>query len=108
MSGISLPPNETSLTRIIAAIIALARGASNSVGVITLLAGQTSTTVDRSVSPAAENVAPGMKVFLFPETANAAAIVTSTYVSSVGIKTFTVTHPNTTNSDQTFAFEARG
>lgn len=108
MSGINLPQNETALWRIVAAIIALARGASNAVGTVTLTAGATSTTVTPSTAPAAENVASGMEVFLTPKTANAAAVLASTYISSVGTKSFTITHPNSANADMTFGWEARG
>jgi hypothetical protein len=108
MSGINLGPTETNLWRIVAAIIALARGASNAVGTVTLRAGQTTTTVTPSTSPAAENVSSGMQVFLQPKTANAAAVIASTYISDVGSKSFTITHPSDANADKTFGWKAAG
>lgn len=84
------------------AIISLGRGASNSGGTVTLNAGATTTDV------ASEIVAVGMRILLTPATANAAAVVASTYVSSVGQKTFTITHPSNANTDKTFFWEARG
>lgn len=108
MSGVTLSANETALWRIVRAILDLARGSSNVVGQVTLRAGFTTTVVTTSVSIAAENVAEGMQVFLTPRTAHAAGVLASTYVSAVGQKTFTITHPNDANADKTFGWEARG
>lgn len=102
MSGITLAQNETTLWRIVAAILAIARGASNSGDTVTLRANQTTTVVSSEI------VGVGMRVFLEPTTANAAAVVASTYVSSVGQKTFTITHPSNANVDKTFFWEAKG
>jgi hypothetical protein len=108
MSGVSLSPAETAIWRIVAAIIALARGASNAVGTVTLRANQTTTVVTIATSPGAENVSPDMEIFLMPKSANAAAVWTSTYISAIGRKTFTVTHPSNANADKLFSWEARG
>ena len=89
MAGISLSKAETALWRIIEAILSLAAGASNVVGEVTLTPGATTTVVDVSVSRAATNVSMGMQIFLTPRTANAAAVLLGTYVSSVGQGTFT-------------------
>lgn len=102
MSGVSLSPTESTLWRIVAAIISVARGASNAGGTVTLRAGQTTTVVTSEV------VSPDMRVFLEATTANAAAVRASTYVSAVGLKTFTITHPNNANVDKTFFWEAKG
>lgn len=108
MSGVSLFSGETNLSRIVQAILALARGASNVVGTVTLRTGQTTTLVTSATSPPAENVASGMQVFLTPRTAHAAAILASVYVSAVGQRNFTITHPSSVNADLTFGWEARG
>ena len=108
MSGIALSTAETAIWRIVAAIIALARGASNAVGTVTLRANQTTTVVTTAISPAAENVSPDMQVFLTQRTAHAAAALATTYVSSVGQKTFTITHANDGNTDKTFGWKAAG
>lgn len=105
---INLAPSETNIWRIVQAILSLSRGGSNAVGTVTLRAGQTSTSVTVVTSPAAVNVAPGMRVFLEPTTANAASVRNATYVSSVGQQQFVVTHPSDANADKTFAFEVRG
>lgn len=102
MSGITLAPNETTLYRIVAAILALSRGASDAGGTVTLRASQTTTTVSSQI------VGVGMRIFLEATTANAAAVRASTYVSSVGQKTFTITHPSNANTDKTFFWEAKG
>lgn len=102
MSGITLSPQETRLWRIVQAVIALLTGASNAGGTVTLRAGQTTTIVSSEV------VASGMRVLLTPTTANAAAVVAATYVSLVGQKTFTITHPNNANVDKIFFWEAKG
>lgn len=100
--SINLPPNETSLWRIVQAILGILTGASNAGGTVTLRAGQTTTVVSSQV------VGKDMRVLLQPTTANAAAVVASTYVSSVGQKTFTITHPSNANTDKTFFWEAKG
>lgn len=107
MSGINLSPAETAIWRIVAAIIALARGASNAVGTVTLRANQTTTVITTAISPAAENVSPDMQIFLEPRTAAAAAIIASIYVSAVGQKTFTITHASDANT-KTLAWKATG
>lgn len=108
MSGINLSAAETSIWRIVASIIALARGASNAVGTVTLRANQVTTVVDTSVSIAAENISPDMQIFLMPKTATAAAGMASTYISSIGQKTFTITHSSTADVNKTLSWKATG
>jgi 3-deoxy-D-arabino-heptulosonate 7-phosphate (DAHP) synthase len=84
------------------AIRDLFAGRSNAVGTVTLTAGAASTAVT------AINCGAASRVFLFPKTANAAAIVAATYVSSVGQGTFTITHTNNANADKTFFWVALG
>jgi hypothetical protein len=77
-------------------------GRSNAVGTVTLTANAASTVVT------AINCGADSKVFLFPTTANAAAIVAATYVSAVANGTFTVTHTNSATADKTFFWVALG
>lgn len=95
---------EKDLTKYAAAIKELGQGRTNAAGTITLRANQTTTTVP------APNCGEGNKVFLFPATANAAAVITSTYVleSNVTPGQFIVTHPSNVNADKTFYWVAFG
>lgn len=104
MSGIDLAPDEGFLPRVVQAVIQLMAGRNNAAGSCTLTNGVTTTLVS------APNCAKGSRVFLFPETLNAAAIVTGTYVlrANVDNGAFMVTHPNTANVDQDFSWIALG
>lgn len=95
---------EKDLTKYAAAIKELGQGRSNAVGTVTLRASQTTTTVD------ATNCGAGNVVFLFPATANAAAIVATTYVlaSNVTPGQFIITHPSSVSTDKTFYWVALG
>lgn len=95
---------EKDSTKITAAIRELGQGRTNAAGSVTLRASQTTTTVS------APNCGAGNAVFLFPATANAAAIVASTYVlaSNVTPGQFIVTHPSNSNTDKTFYWVALG
>lgn len=95
---------EKDATKIAAAIRELGQGRSNAAGVVTLRVSQTTTTV------AAVNCGSKNSVFLFPATANAAAIVATTYVleSNVSPGQFIVTHPSNANTDKTFYWVALG
>lgn len=95
---------EKDLTKYAAAIKELGQGRTNAAGTITLRASQTTTTVP------APNCGEGNAVFLFPATANAAAIVASTYVlaSNVTPGQFIVTHPSNVSVDKTFYWVAFG
>lgn len=85
-----------------AAIRQLIEGRSNAVGSVTLAANAGSTVVT------AVNCGASSAVFLFPTTANAAAIVAATYVGTVAAGTFTVTHTNNANADKIFYWIAVG
>ncbi len=85
-----------------AAIRQLIEGRSNAVGTCTLAANAGSTTVT------AVNCGPTSAVFLFPTSANAAAIVAATYVSAVASGSFTVTHTNSASTGKTFYWVALG
>jgi hypothetical protein len=84
------------------AINELFQGRSNAVGSCTLTASATSTTVT------AENCGDQSKVFLEPETANAAAARATTYVSSVRNGSFVLTHANNAQTDRRFSYVAIG
>lgn len=101
-SGFYLSPNEKDPINQNNAIRQLMEGRSNAVGSVTLRASQTTTVVTAPVCGA------NSAVFLFPTTANAAAIVAATYVSSVASGTFTVTHTSNGNTDKTFFWVALG
>jgi hypothetical protein len=82
------------------ALYDLALGRFDCLGTVTLAAGATST--NKSVA----GVQAGDLVFLFPQSANAAAAVTTTYVNPAStIKgRFTVTHSNTATTDRSFSY----
>ena len=104
MAGINLLPETKDIKRIVWAIRQLLAGRANSVGTVTLRTGQTTTTVT------ALNCALSSEVFLSPRTANAAAIIASTYVKYTDIRqgSFTITHPSSANTDLTFGWDCRG
>lgn len=98
--AIQLSVSETSFPRIVQSIIELVMGRQNSVGDLTLRAGQTTTVVSFP------NCSKDCRVFLFPQTANAAAALATTYILRANIiqKQFTVTHASAGTTDRTFSF----
>jgi hypothetical protein len=102
--GLTLPPAERDPVRIVAAIRQLVQGRNDATGVVTLRPGATTTFVD------AFNCGVGSAVFLFPQTATAAAAVPSTFVNpdSVGKRGFTITYANTAIADRTYWFVCLG
>ena len=82
----------------------LFQGRTNAVGTCTLTASAATTVVS------AENCGDESKVFLTPETANAAAEVGNgtMYVSAVGNGSFTITHANNSQTDRRFSYVALG
>lgn len=101
-SGLFINPAEQSKFIQNAAIAQLQQGRSNAVGSVTLTAGAATTTVT------APNCSVSSAVLLFPTTANAAAIVAATYVSTISNGSFVVTHTNNANADKTFLWAALG
>ena len=95
---------EKDLTKYAQAIKELGQGRSNAIGTVTLRASQTTTTVS------APNCGVGNSIFLFPATANAAAIVAATYVlaSNVTPGQFIITHTSNANTDKIFMWAALG
>lgn len=104
MSANTLSHTEKDLFRIVAAIRQLAEGRSNAAGTVTLTESATTTTVT------APNCGAGSAVFLFPATANAAAVVATTYVKPADVTAgqFIVTHASDSDTDQTFYYVALG
>lgn len=102
MTATIVQTNETDLTKFAAAIQGLAQGRSNAVGVVTLRASQTTTTV------AAPNCGADSKVFLFQTTANAATAHATTYASAVAAGSFVLTHASNGQTDKIFFWVALG
>lgn len=98
--AIQLQPGEKDITRIVSAIIQLVQGRQNSVGDVTLTPSVTSTTVSF------QNCSTGCRVFLFPQTANAAAALATTYILATNILqgSFVITHANNAQIDKSFSF----
>lgn len=86
------------------AVAQLQQGRDNATGTVTLTAGAASTVVK------APNCSPSSGVFLFPQTANAAAAVATTYIpaSAVGKGQFTITHANNAQVDKIFFYRVSG
>lgn len=105
-AGLSINPGETNITRVVAAVRQLIEGRSNAVGLITL----THDGVATSTTVTAVNCGPNSVVLMFPTTANAAAVVTGTYVKAADIsaRQFIVTHAATSQTDQTFMWVCLG
>jgi len=104
MAGLTLSPAEKDLFKIVLAIRQLMEGRSNAVGTVTLTAGAVTTTVT------APTCAVGSQVFLFPQTANAAGALATTYIRPADVTAgqFIVTHANAGTTDRTFSYEIRG
>lgn len=104
MSALVLNPQEQDRLKQNTAINQLAAGRSNAVGSVTLRASQVTTTVS------APNCSASSKVFLFPETANAAAVVATTYILTTNVTAgqFIITHASDADVDQTFSYVALG
>jgi len=77
-------------------------GQSNATGEVTLTANNTSTVV------ADLRVGINARIFLMPTTSNAAAAIGTTYISSTGKQTFTITHANNAQTDKTFKYAIIG
>ena len=102
MTAVVIDRNEKDLQKIIFWANQLGQGRSNATGSFSLTAGTTTTTVT------AQNCAVGSQVFLSPKTANAAAALATTYISSILNGSFVITHANAGTTDRTFGFVALG
>lgn len=98
--AIVIQRSERDPQRIVEAIIELGQGRQNSIGDVTLRANQATTVV------AFPNVSADSRVFLFPQTANAAAALATTFILKDNIirKQFTISHANNAQVDKTFGF----
>lgn len=103
-SGLSINPGETNLTKIVQVVRQLIEGRSNAVGSVSLAHDGIVTTTTVS----APTCGPNSVVKLTPQTANAAAVVATTYVSSVASGQFVITHVATSQTDQTFGWHCVG
>jgi hypothetical protein len=106
MTALVLSPQEKDPFKIVAAVNQLAQGRSNAVGTVTLAANAASTTVS------ATNCAAGSAIFLFPQTANAAAEWKNgtMYVLAANVtkQQFVITHANNAQNDRIFWWMALG
>lgn len=95
-----LPPSGASEREIAFAVHELINGRGNNTGKVTLTASATATVVQRT------NGNVGSAVLLFPMTANAAAAVTTTYVTQANVTStgFTITHASNAQTDRTFFY----
>lgn len=92
--------NAAGWQRLVDAVIQILTGRQNSVGDCTLAAGATSTTV------VFVNCSRDCRIFLFPQSANAAAALATTFITAANIKqgNFVITHANAGTTDRTFSF----
>lgn len=104
MTATIVAREEKDLTKFAFSLQQLAMGRSNATGNVTLRDGETTTTV------AAPNCGAGSQVFLFPATANAAAVLATTYVpiATVTAGQFIINHASDSDTDQTFYWVALG
>jgi hypothetical protein len=98
--------NPAGWQRAVDAIRQLVEGRHNAFGAnnteLTLTPGAASTTVDHP------NCGLDSVILLSPMTANAAAAIPTTYVSSVSLGSFTLAHANNAQIDRTFRFTVTG
>lgn len=78
------------------------QGHLGNTGVVTLMTGTAATVVTDF------RVGPNSVIGLMPTTDNAAAALTSTYISGRSAEAFTITHANTTTADRAFAYSVLG
>jgi len=99
-----LQPRERNIQEIVDTVREVAVGRQDSIGDVTLRAGQTTTVVPF------QNCSKDCRVFLFPQTANAAGAVATTYILRADIiqRQFTITHASAGSTDRTFSFVAIG
>ncbi len=92
------PDQKQQLLLVCIAVNEILKGRMNNTGTVTLTAGATSTDVD-------DNQFQSDQVpLLVPTTANAAAAITTTYLSARDKGTFTLTHANNAQTDRTFLY----
>lgn len=103
-----LQPHETDLYAIVSTVNEVVDGRSNNCGLVeestsvTLAAGATTTT------KFFENMSTRSVILLSPRTADAAAALSTTYISTKANGSFTLTHLNNAQIDRTFDFACVG
>ena len=97
-----LQPNERDIFAIVNSLNEVADGRSNNVGKVTLNVSAATTSVNFMACSSASCVV------LSPLTADAAAAIPTTYISSVFNGGFVITHANNAQADRTFTFAAIG
>lgn len=102
MTAFSVSTQEKDLAKFALAIQAALNGRSNAAGAVTLTAGATVTIVK------AETCAAQSAVLLTPRTANAAAALSTTFISAVGKQSFTIAHANNAQTDRTYFYVCLG
>ena len=103
-SGIGISAQEKDPRKQNAVMRSLLEGRSNAVGTTTLVHDGTTTTTTVTAVNCGLNSVP----FLMPQTAHAAAVVATTFISAVALGSFTITHAATSNTDVTFGWVALG
>jgi hypothetical protein len=100
-----LAPAERDPQQLVYVIRQLSEGRSDAIGTCSLATGAATTTV-----VLAPNCSVTSAVFLFPQTAHAAAVLLTTFVLAVNVKKgqFTISHATTANADCTFWFVCLG
>lgn len=103
-SGLFINPGEQGIHRIVDILRQLIEGRSNAVGSVTLTANAATSTVT------ANACGPNSAVFLFPQTANAAAALATTYIAPATVtpRQFIITHANNSQTDKTFYYVCLG
>lgn len=96
-----IPFSPAGWRRLVDAVIQLVTGRQNSVGDCTLAVSPATTTF-----VSFENCSQDCRVFLEPQTLNAAAALAATYIRRVDIKQggFTITHAASAQNDRSFSF----
>jgi hypothetical protein len=100
-----LPSSGAKPQEVAASIRMMADGRSDAYGALTLAANTARTVVTASNDPTFANIIEHSVLCFMPKTAHAATAFGSGsfWVSALGNGTFTVEHPNTADTDKTFA-----
>lgn len=101
--AIQLQPGERNPQRIVDAIRQLVEGRHNAGGTVTLTPGATTTVVSHPNCSKDSYVGLGAA-----QTANAAAALATTYVSSVDQGSFVLTHASAVSTDRRFFYSVQG
>ena len=97
-----LRPNEVEPRKIASSVNRVIEGRTDNYGSVTLTANTTTTTVTNQW--ASEN----STIALSPRTANAAAAIAASYISTKSNGSFIITHANNAQTDRTFDYAMIG